>query len=258
MALSAAAPSQPETHAPVLPHPALEAACEPRQPLVEAVSEAAHELRNTLTSLSFQLEEAAERSASEELRAALELARRSVGTAASIIRRLEAQALGGAMTDWAAVDLNQILLEVAETTRFRWWRPAGDARRPIQLRLDLREVPPVRGQAADLTRVFTNLVLNACEALGEGGEVLLRTRYDGSQVMAVVADNGPGMSEEVRRCLFARHFSTKPGDHRGLGLSIVQGIVREHGGHVLLDSAAGRGTSFCLLFPDARASRRAG
>jgi CheY-like chemotaxis protein len=123
------------------------------------------------------------------------------------------------------------------------------------LQLDLAEVPPVRGHEGEFIQVFTNLVINACEALADGGTVRLSTRYDGRHVLATVQDDGPGMTAETRQSLFERHFTTKHGDNSGLGLSIVADIVRRHGGHVLVNSEPGCGTSFYVsLHPDLTAA----
>jgi len=145
------------------------------------------------------------------------------------------------------VDLGQILSDVAEITRFRWDRAAGDPRPPIALTLDLQPVPPVPGSAYELTQVFTNLVINACEALTAGGHVRLSTRFDGVHAVALVTDNGPGLRREMRDHLFERHFSTKGRGNSGLGLTIVAEIIGRHGGHVLADSARGEGTTFLVL-----------
>jgi signal transduction histidine kinase len=115
------------------------------------------------------------------------------------------------------------------------------------------------GLPGQIDQVLMNLVTNAAQALGEGGgriEVGARTRADGVELW--VQDDGPGIPEDVRPRIFDPFFTTKDvGEGSGLGLSIVHGIVDRHGGRIDVESAPGRGTTFRILFPSARAVSRA-
>lgn len=109
---------------------------------------------------------------------------------------------------------------------------------------------------ADETQLFQltlNLVLNSFEALsGRGGTVRVTTSSDGQHISLRVADNGPGIPNEVKDKIFDPFFTTKgSGKGIGLGLAIVQQIVESHGGAISLESAAGQGTAFTVSFPAA-------
>jgi polar amino acid transport system substrate-binding protein len=115
-------------------------------------------------------------------------------------------------------------------------------------------LPALRGSTSKLEQVVVANLLNAAEALGgvAEGTITLRTGVaeDGRSVRLSIGDNGPGMSEEVRRRVFDPFFTTKQRTGgTGLGLAITYGIVREHGGQAEVESAPGRGTTFTYTFP---------
>jgi signal transduction histidine kinase len=109
----------------------------------------------------------------------------------------------------------------------------------------------VMGVKASLVQVFVNLVTNAAQALRDrGGTVTLGLASVGDSVAATVADDGRGMTPEVKSRIFEPFFTTKPdGQGIGLGLSIVQGIVGRHAGTIGVESVPGQGTTFTVLLP---------
>jgi two-component system, cell cycle sensor histidine kinase and response regulator CckA len=102
-------------------------------------------------------------------------------------------------------------------------------------------------------QVVMNLVLNARDAIAEGGHITLSTRDEGAWVVLAVSDDGHGMSPEVRARIFEPFFTTRidrPGTQgTGLGLSTVQRIVADVGGRIDVESVPGRGTTVTVLFP---------
>ncbi len=111
-------------------------------------------------------------------------------------------------------------------------------------------LPPLSGDRDLLARALGNLVVNAIEAMPEGGVLRVGTRATAEGQMLEVADTGPGLSEDQRTRLFTPYFTTKAGG-TGLGLAIVQGIVSDHGGRIEVESIPGQGTTFVLLLPGA-------
>ena len=111
--------------------------------------------------------------------------------------------------------------------------------------------PQVMGVKASLVQVFVNLVTNAAQAFeNRGGTVTLGLASLGDTVSATVADDGRGMTPEVKSHIFEPFFTTKPdGRGTGLGLSIVQGIVGRHAGTISVDSVPGEGTTFTVVLP---------
>lgn len=125
----------------------------------------------------------------------------------------------------------------------------------IRFELDLDYNPRIECHAAKLGQVYMNLIVNACQAIGDctdGREGLIRIRsvQEGNQVRIDVIDNGPGMDEATRLRVFEPFFTTKDvGSGTGLGLSIVFGIVRDHKGSIEVASTPGVGTTFSLRLP---------
>jgi signal transduction histidine kinase len=104
-------------------------------------------------------------------------------------------------------------------------------------------------------QVVTNLVMNAIQAQPDGGRVEVAVAERGASAVLIVEDAGRGIPKEVRERMFEPFFTTKdPGEGTGLGLSVVHGIVEEHGGTITVESEPGRGTRLAVELPrgDAR------
>ena len=137
---------------------------------------------------------------------------------------------------------------VTETTELL----AGSIPRTIAVRSEIEsDLPPVLGDATQLQQVLMNLCVNARDAMPGGGELSLRACREGdAQVRLEIQDSGTGMSDDVKTHLFEPFFTTKePGRGTGLGLAVVFGIVRSHGGSVAVDSEEGKGTRFVIRLP---------
>jgi signal transduction histidine kinase len=113
-----------------------------------------------------------------------------------------------------------------------------------------RSLPLVPGYPAELNQVWTNLIVNALDAMAGSGTLTLRTARDGNCAVVEIADTGPGMSPEVRRRVFEPFFTTKPvGQGTGLGLDVSWRIVvNRHGGDIRVESQPGD-TRFRVLLP---------
>ena len=111
------------------------------------------------------------------------------------------------------------------------------------------DLPQVRIYAAELNQVWTNLLVNALDAIGDKGEISIETQESGEEVVVRVVDNGDGISPDVLPRVFRPFFTTKAGGHStGLGLGIVRRIVEKHGGRIEADSVPGR-TIFTVTLP---------
>jgi two-component system sensor histidine kinase PilS (NtrC family) len=157
------------------------------------------------------------------------------------------------------------LLAVA-TAAIRLVREHPDC--PAEAVIDLAGAPtPMEGDEDLLHRVVSNLVLNAVQASGKGGHVVVRTGRPAAHelpgaagienpVSLTVTDNGPGIPEGLRARLFEPFVTGRTGG-TGLGLAIVQRAVEAHRGLVLVDSPPGRGTTFTVYLPTARRKEEA-
>jgi len=113
------------------------------------------------------------------------------------------------------------------------------------------DLPPrIFGNSGKLQQVFTNLILNARDAMISGGRITLVTAVSDGEVNVEVSDTGEGISEENLNKIFDPFFTTKGvGNGTGLGLAVSYGIVQEHAGTIEVQSEAGHGTTFRLSFP---------
>ena len=111
------------------------------------------------------------------------------------------------------------------------------------------DVPHIPAFGAELNQVWSNLIDNALDAIGEGGQITVRARREQSEVIVCVADNGSGISAAVKPKIFDPFFTTKPvGRGTGLGLDIVRRVVEHHRGRIEVESVPGR-TEFKILLP---------
>jgi len=120
----------------------------------------------------------------------------------------------------------------------------------IQVERDFGELPRVRCHAGQLNQVFMNLLMNACDAIGDKGHIWVRTRTADGRVRLEFQDDGPGIPDALRDRVFEPFFTTKPvGQGTGLGLSLSHGIVERHGGRIWCESEPGAGTRFVIELP---------
>jgi two-component system, NtrC family, sensor kinase len=118
------------------------------------------------------------------------------------------------------------------------------------------DLPDTVGSAEQLIQVLMALMLNAVDAMEQGGQLTVRTARNAArpdEVVVEVADTGVGIPRDDQRKIFEPFYTTKPpGRGTGLGLSICYGIVADHHGRIEVDSAPGRGATFRVLLPAAR------
>ena len=144
--------------------------------------------------------------------------------------------------DLAETNLDDVL---AEVLRFQQ-RELAD--RGIEVEAETGGLPLVMADRNQLKQVFFNIIKNAMEAMQPGGFLRIRTRADDDYVYLLFADTGSGIKQEDLVKLFQPYHTTKPGGN-GLGLMIVQRILRDHGGQVGIESKEGIGTVVTLQFP---------
>ncbi len=119
----------------------------------------------------------------------------------------------------------------------------------VEVEMDLDDDPAaVEADHFQMEQLFLNLVLNALDAMREGGTLSLRTRVRGGKVIAEVRDTGHGIPVEVRDRIFDPFFTTREvGEGTGLGLAVSGSIVAAHGGWIELETSIGRGTTFRVI-----------
>ena len=213
----------------------------------------AHDFNNIITVLFGYSEELIEDAPPDSrLRAAAIEVRRAADRASGLTQQLLAFSRRHESVAHA-VDLNQVIAHMEDLVR----RLLGPE---IHLQFSLQpDLSTISADSQQIGQVLMNLVVNARDAMPRGGTLMIETAnvdlgsehvdvIPGPHVALSVTDSGLGMTAEVRDRLFEPFFTTK-GQGTGLGLSMVQGIVRQSGGHIIVDSQPNAGTTFRVYFP---------
>jgi signal transduction histidine kinase/CheY-like chemotaxis protein len=215
----------------------------------ELAAGAAHHLNNLLAVVLGRIQIAMRRIPTPELARDLRPAEQAVIDGADVVKRLSRFSRGHLESTIVPTDLNELVEDVVEMTRPRWQNELQARGVRVELALELGPLPPAAADPPSIREVLVNLLLNAIDALPSGGRVVIRTWASEAGVHCAVADNGPGMSEEVRRRAFEPFFTTKGVRATGLGLSVNYGILQRHGGDLGIDTEPGRGCTITFRLP---------
>lgn len=120
----------------------------------------------------------------------------------------------------------------------------------IEIKKTYTSLPPVECYSAKLNQVFMNLLINACQAIEEKGEIAIKTAHKNGMVSIEIRDTGKGISKESMEKIFDPFYTTKPvGQGTGLGLSISYKIINAHNGEITVNSEKGKGAAFKITIP---------
>jgi GAF domain-containing protein/CheY-like chemotaxis protein len=217
--------------------------------LGEMASGVAHDFNNLLASVLGRAQLLLRRVQEPQLRQWLEVIERSALDGAQTVRRLQEFTRIRRDQQLVPLDINQVVRDALEITRSRWKEEPTSRGIAVEVRTVLAEVPAVLGAGSELREAMTNLILNALDAMPEGGTLTLTTALVDERIEIAVADSGVGMPPEVRDKVFDPFFTTKGPQGTGLGLSMTYGIISRHGGSIAVESEPGRGSTFRLSLP---------
>ena len=243
--------------------------------LGQMASGVAHDINNALTPAFLYLQSLLERESGltpkgkeylEIIQRAVEDVSHTVGRMRDFSRPRDIQFVP------AVLQLGRLIAQVVTLTRARWLNMPQERGVVIQVEMSVPvDLPPVLGSDSEIRDALTNLVLNAADAMPDGGTLTLRAcpifggagfGKDGSapptHVRVDVCDTGVGMDEEIRRKCLEPFFTTKGERGTGLGLAMVYGTIQRHNGRIDVASEPQKGTTVSLTFPVARADESAG
>lgn len=209
----------------------------------------AHEVGNPLTSISTLVQMLEDRDLDEYTRTRLAQVGGQLARIQTILREL-VNFSRPANSQRGTVSVGDFVREALDIAKYY----KGGKNRRIQVDVP-NDLPPVEGVRDQLVQVVFNLVLNAIDATGKGGEISVHAEQVHDRLVLTVRDNGTGIPNEVRDKLFRPYFTTKK-HGTGLGLFVLRKIVEEHHGRVHVDSAIGNGTTFRIDLPCVKASER--
>jgi PAS domain S-box-containing protein len=230
--------------------------------LGQLASGVAHDINNALSPAALYVQLLVEREGelSEQGRQQLGIVERAISDVSHTVARMrEFYRPQQSNSEEAPVSVNRLLEQVIQLTRARWLDIPQERGIVIHVQRDFSNVAPdILGAESEIRDAVTNLILNAVDAMPEGGTVTVRSRaiaqpgrVAGSSIGLVaieVSDTGVGMDEHARARCMEPFFTTKGERGTGLGLAMVYGMVQRHRGEIEIDSAPGQGTTVRLLF----------
>ena len=198
----------------------------------------AHEIRNPLTSIKVLFQTFKDNPAltREDMRVVLSAAEQMDDLLTRFLRFARSDEFN--LSD---VYINSLIKQVLTLIRFQIKNQS------INVNMKLTKLPPIKADRAMIEQALLNLVLNAVEAMPEGGTLTISSEAQNGYAFVSVGDTGAGISEDIKDKIFDPFFTTK-GDGTGLGLSIVYNIAHLHNGEVGFENN-GKGTTFNLKIP---------
>ena len=217
--------------------------------IVSLAAGVAHELGNPLNSLTIHLQlierklkKLAEQSDAAKLAESLQVCQGEVERLDGIITHF-LEAVRPQKPELNELDLLGLVDEVLRV------QEAELSDRKLEVKVEVSDdLPTILGDSDQIKQVFFNLIKNAMEAMQPNGSLRIIARRDDDYVYLQFVDTGSGISEEDLSKVFQAYYTTKKGGH-GLGMMIVERIMRAHGGHINIESRKGAGTAITLQFP---------
>lgn len=233
--------------------------------LGQMASGIAHDINNALSPAALYAQSLLERdqTLSTQVRDYLVIIQRAIEDVANTVSRMrEFYRLREPQMTLAPVDINHTLRQVHDLTRARWRDMPQERGIVIEMQTQFdASLPAIMGAEHEIRDALTNLILNAIDAMPDGGTLTLRSRAharpgaecgagdSATHVSVEVCDTGVGMTADVRSRCLEPFFTTKDERGTGLGLAMVFGMAQRHSGEVEIDSELGIGTTVRLVFP---------
>ncbi|MFH1141543.1 MAG: PAS domain S-box protein, partial [Chloroflexota bacterium] len=224
------------------------------QALGQMASGIAHDFNNSLTPIlgfsQILLTHPENLQDTETVKGYLEMINLSARDAAVVVRRLRDFYQTRETTEsFGPVRLDEIVGQAISLTQAKWKDQAQAKGITINIETELGDVPPNLGNQAELRQALANLILNAVDAMPNGGKIILSTRREQDHVILSVSDTGTGMTEEIRRRCLEPFFTTKGEKGSGMGLPAVYGVAQQHGGTLEIETEVGKGSTFTIRLP---------
>lgn len=216
-----------------------------------------HDFNNLLMAILGHIQLILPRIEDEEIRRRLQNIEKAVYDGSNTVRRLQrfTERERDPKAAASTIDLEEAVKDVVELTRPRWKNLMERSGRTIDMQMDLQANCLAAINASDLREVLTNLLLNAIDAMPQGGTITFRSYCQGEQVFLEVSDTGIGMTKDVAEKIFDPFFTTKGIGNSGLGLSVSWSLIGRYGGDIQVKSKPGKGTTFVVKLARAEATK---
>jgi CheY-like chemotaxis protein len=213
----------------------------------------AHDFNNSLAAILGRAQLLRRQTQDDALLRNIEIIQTAAEDAAATVRRIQTFARKSPAREFELLDVFDLLTDAIEITRTRWENEARLRGLHYQVALEAEKGQFTIGNASELREVFVNLIVNAVDAMPEGGRLLIGCERDASKLRLRFADTGGGMPEDVRQKIFDPFYTTKGAHGTGLGLSVSYSIIERHEGQINVTSEIGGGSIFNILLPAAPA-----
>jgi PAS domain S-box-containing protein len=224
--------------------------------LGQLASGVAHDFNNSLAAILGRAQLILRRVEDQELVRNLDVIVTAAEDAAATVRRIQTFARKGSEAEMELLDVGSLLRDAVEITRTRWQNEVRAAGLDINVMVSAPDGLLTRGNASELREVFVNLIVNAVDAMRDGGTLKICCKPKGDRLYLRFADTGTGMEEEVRERIFEPFYTTKGVNGTGLGLAVSYGIMERHHGSISVSSNRGVGTTFHLELPMSEATEQ--
>jgi nitrogen-specific signal transduction histidine kinase/CheY-like chemotaxis protein len=217
--------------------------------IAEMASGVAHDFNNALAAILGNTQLLLYAAQDQETKETLQTIAKVAQDSAHTVRRLQDFTKKRVSQDLCSVDVNSIIKDSIEITKPKWKDEAQSKGVPIEIVSTFEEIPFVSGNDSELRGVLTNMILNAIEAMPEGGKIEISTSKKKGGVVIQISDTGIGIAEDAKKKIFEPFYTTKPFTNTGLGLSMSYGIIKRFGGEIEVVSELGYGTTFTIVLP---------
>ena len=217
--------------------------------LGQLASGVAHDFNNSLAAILGRAQLLRRQTKDDALVRNLDIIQTAAEDAAATVRRIQTFARKSPAREFELLNMRSLLNDAIEITRTRWENDARLRGLEYQVWLDAGSEHNTYGSASELREVFVNLIVNAVDAMPQGGRLEIGCIRDGTRLQLKFADSGTGMPEDVRQKIFEPFFSTKGAQGTGLGLSVSYSILERHEGSISVDSEMDAGTVFTIDLP---------
>ncbi len=207
----------------------------------------AHEINNPLGAILTNTQMLLMEVKDPEQQKELKLIEEGTKRCRDIVRTLLKYSRKPEFDEFKSINLNNIIADTCNLVQHQL------DKENIKIEVEYGEIPNINGNSNELQQVFTNLILNARDAIkktGKPGKITIRTFQEGIFIVSQVIDNGCGIPKENMDRIFDPFFTTKDvGEGTGLGLAISYKIIEKHSGKVEVSSKVDKGTTFTIRFP---------
>src|SRR5258706_15332023 len=196
--------------------------------LGQLASGVAHDFNNSLAAILGRAQLILRRVKDEEVIRSLGIIVTAAEDAAATVRRIQTFARKSVAAELELLDIGGLLRDAIEITRTRWQNEARAEGSNVDVTLNAEDALFTMGSASELREVFVNLIVNAVDAMPQGGKLTICVARDSERLRLSFADTGTGMKEEVREKIFEPFYTTKGVHGTGLGLAVSYGIIERH------------------------------